>query len=253
MKLTAAVRKTILLVFSFLAFHLCNGQNSYTDSTNETVALDNAIDAYHLYLLPETGLFNGREYRDYSSTIKTGNPFFYEPKFNKGTVEYDGILYKDVPLLYDIVAGDVVITDSNYFSKVRLVTERVSRFSILDHVFTKLLPDSNNTISAGFYEVLYSGNTCLYKKQVKQIQEAISMEDGVRRFIVENVSYYLKKDGRYYYVNSKSSLLKILKDQKKELTVFIKKQKLDMKKAKDQSFIQVAGLYDQLSNGRSLQ
>jgi len=201
---------------------------------------------YHQFLKPETGLYNGREYYDYSATIKDGDPFFLSTKFNTGSVVYDGILYENVPILYDLVTSDVIITDSNYFYRIKLNGERVSRFSVLQHTFIRLDEDSNAVIKPGFYDLLFDGETRLYKKHIKRVQESVTNE-GVRKYIVESIDYYISKRNVYYQVNSKNDLLAVLKDRKKELNTFVKKNKLDTRRKKDESFTTLVAYYDQLN------
>ena len=244
MKLTALSKKIVLINLFCIAAHACIAQA--LDTSGYTSAINNAVVNYHQFLRPETGLYNGREYYDYSPTIKDGDPFFLSTKFNTGSVTYDGILYENVPILYDLVTSDVVITDSNYFYRIKLNGERVSRFSVLQHTFIRLDEDSNAVIKPGFYDLLYDGETRLYKKHIKRVQEAVTNE-GVRRYIVESIDYYVLKGNVYYHVNSKKDLLSVLKDKKKELNASVKKNKLDTRKKKDESFTALVAYYDQLT------
>ena len=148
MKLTALTRKTLLTNLVFITVYSCIAQAG--DTSGYAIAVNNAMINYHQFLKPETGLYNGREYYDYSPTIKDGDPFFLSTKFNTGNIIYDGILYENVPLLYDLVTSDVIITDSNYFYRIKLNGERVSRFSVLQHTFIRLEEDSNSVIKTGF-------------------------------------------------------------------------------------------------------
>ena len=43
----------------------------------------------------------------------------------------------------------------------------------------------------------------------------------------QSVKYYIRKEGVYYTVRSKGSVLKVLKSKKKELARYIKRRKLD--------------------------
>jgi len=244
MKLTALTRKSILANLFCVMVYSCIAQAG--DTTDYAMAINNAAANYHQFLKPETGLYNGREYYDYSPTIKDGNPFFLSTKFNTGSIIYDGVLYQNVPILYDLVTSDVIITDSNYFYRIKLNGERVSSFSVLQHTFIKLDEDSNAVIKPGFYDLLYNGQTKLYKKHVKRVQESVTNE-GVRKYIVESIDYYVLKEGAYYQVSSKNDLLAVLKEKKKELNAFIKKNKLDTRNKKDESFVALVTYYEQLN------
>lgn len=242
--LTALTKKTIFTNLFCVMVYACIAQPA--DTSGYAMAINNAVISYHQFLNPETGLYNGREYYDYSPTIKDGDPFFLSTRFNTGNIIYDGILYQNVPILYDLVTSDVIITDSNYFYRIKLNGERVGRFSVLQHTFIRLEEDSNGVIKTGFYDLLYDGQTRFYKKHIKRLQESVTNE-GVRRYIVEAMDYYVLKGNVYYQANSKNDLLSVLKDKKKELNAFIKKNKLDTRKKKDESFAAIVAYYDQLN------
>src|SRR5690242_15341898 len=92
------------VLFSLLALaNTLHAQNSTADTSNNIIAVSNAINVYHQYLFPETNLYNGIEYVDYAYTISEGIPFFETTQFVMGAVEYDSMLYQNVPLLYDEV------------------------------------------------------------------------------------------------------------------------------------------------------
>ena len=47
----------------------------------------------------------------------------------------------------------------------------------------------------------------------------------------QSVKYYIRKEGVYYTVRSKGSVLKVLKSNNKELARYKKRRKLDVKHA----------------------
>lgn len=229
----------LLLILS----HKALSQTTAADNT----AISEAISRYHHFLQPETGLYNGIEYIDYAYTIEDGSPFFMSSQFITSSVFYNDMLYQDVPLLYDIVKGEVVISDPLHLHKISLQSERILRFTILDYPFVRLKKDSTNQslISTGFYQLLYSGKTRLYKKQTKTVQENLSANTGLTRYIDESTNYYLEKSHTFYTVSNKGALVNALQDKKKAVQRFIKKNKLRFKKDKDAALIKTAAFYDE--------
>jgi hypothetical protein len=164
----------------------------------------------------ESGLYNGSQYVVYAQTIQEGIPFFEIPEPTKGDVVYGGIQYENVPLLYDILKGQIItlIPASNYL--ICLNADKVTSFEILNHNFIRLIKDSTDkTIKTGFYEILYDGITTVYKKQTKTVGEDLS-QAKLRRFIVESNTFYIKKANTFYSITNKKSLLVILKTGKKK-------------------------------------
>ncbi|QEC66111.1 hypothetical protein FRZ67_01875 [Panacibacter ginsenosidivorans] len=224
-----------------------HAQYNTTDSLSYLKAKQQAIAFYHTYVKDESGLYNGSQYVVYAQTIQEGIPFFETPEPSKGNVVYTGVLYENVPLLYDILKGQLItlIPSSNYL--ICLNADKVSNFEILNHKFTRLIKDSGDkTIKTGFYEVLHDGQTTVYKKQTKTVGEDLS-QAKLRNFIVESNTFYIKKTNTFYTVSNKKSLLTILKDRKKEVQEFIKKNKLDIRNDKDNALPKIAAFYDSLS------
>ena len=83
--------------------------------------------------------------------------------FTPGAIDYDGVLYRNVPMLYDIYSDKVVVLLYNHYSKFSLLKERVKSFDFLDHHFVNIRADSIknnialNMVSPGYYDELYKG------------------------------------------------------------------------------------------------
>src|SRR6478609_1756279 len=126
----------VLLLLTCCSFtSVVSAQNIAADSSNYTIAIQNAISAYHQYLSPQTSLYNGSEYVDYAYTINEGTPFFEDTQFSNGTVEYDNVWYSNVYIFYDEVLEEVVIKDAYSRGKIILNTEKVTGFNLLNHNF----------------------------------------------------------------------------------------------------------------------
>ncbi|SKA13570.1 hypothetical protein [Sediminibacterium ginsengisoli] len=218
----------------------------------DPAAVYNAVQLYHKALNPETGLYNGSQYLDYTFKLKEGIPFFRSATFTEGAIMYDGVLYEKVPMLLDLVIGSVIIKDPAAIFWIQLINEKVSWFTIGENSFVKIVADSlsgNSIMRTGFYQELYKGKLTMLKRHTKTVQEKIDQLDGVQRYIDDSRSYYIKKDEQYYAVNSKATLLKVLKDKKSEISQYIRKQKLDLRNDKDHAFAAVAAYYDGLVSG----
>lgn len=243
--LMKAVALNIFLLYTFNSF----AQTAEIDSINYAKGISNAVVLYKESVYPPTGLYNGRLYADYAYTIKEGNPFFLSPGFNAGSIVCDGLLYENIPMMYDEINEEIVIKDPYGIYKFYLVNERVSGFEVLGHKFIRMVENDSNrsVISTGFYDVLYEGNVGLYKKEKKTIQEDITFSEGLKRYIVQTDFYYIKKANLFYPVNNKGSLLSILQNKRKEVQQFMRKNKLNLRKDKEHSFTQVAAYYDSIN------
>ena len=211
---------------------------------NRGVAYSNTLEFYHQYLAPESGLYRGSQYADYAYLIKDGHPFFDDGHMQKGSVFYDGILYGDLDLVYDLVNEQVVINDPYNIYKISLINEQVDRFTIGSHPFIHLRDSLNASAPrVGFYEELCQGRTTLLKREKKVVQEDLTSGE-IRRFIIHTTSYYLKKGQTYYAVNNKRSLLHALNDQSGEVKKFIRKNDLSMRRDEENTLIKVSAWYN---------
>jgi len=240
----------LLLLACCLCTCITSAQTNSSDTSNYAIAVQNALSAYHQYLSPQTSLYNGAEYVDYAYTLTEGIPFFETAKFNNGSVKYDGVLYQNVPILYDEVLGGVVIQDIYGRGKIMLNTEKVTEFNLLNQHFVRLSPDSTakSPIRPGFYDLLYEGNTNLYKRQTKKILETVMVSVGLRRVVDEQDEYFIRKGTSFYTVNKKRDVLNIMKDKKKDVQQFIRKNRLNIRRDKDVALIKITAYYDQLTN-----
>jgi hypothetical protein len=244
--------KKILLYLIVISCVLINksalGQTATNDTSAQRIALARITDTYNTAIGQQSRLYNGPEYDLYNPNIK-GNAYFSDiNSFTPGTVTYDGILYKDVPMMYDLFKDVVVVMLYNKFSRFTLLKERVQSFDLLNHHFIYIRTDSLNvnSINTGFYDQLYSGNLEVLVKRSKAIQST-SGTNTIENYFTSSKSFYLKKGNNYYSIGGQGTLLSVLKDKKKELQQYIKANKIKFNKTPEEAMVAMAARYDELS------
>jgi hypothetical protein len=60
--------------------------------------------------------------------------------------------------------------------------------------------------------------------------------------------YYVRKNGKYFSVSSKSSFLNQLSDKKKEIKQYIKDNRIKFRKNFENAMVKIMGYYNQLTN-----
>jgi len=236
-----------LLLYLLLSLHIqAQPAGNEKDSLITSAGYTGALQLYHNYLNPETGLYRGPRYMEYVHTLREGHPYFDDGHMHEGVVFYDKILYEHLLLLYDLVKGWVVINDPFNNYKIALIGEEVDSFAIGAHFFLHLRDSLNpSQPHNGFYERIYMGRTSLLKKEKEIIEDDLSIPAmGVQHYITHTVSYYLKKGNTYHAVNNKASLLAAMKDRSKELRKFIRKNGLGIRKDKENMLLKAAAWYD---------
>jgi hypothetical protein len=249
------VHRVIMLCFLNTAyvnnlFGQAPGDSSYLQS-----ALTQTVANYNRSIGQQSRLYNGPEYELYNRSIK-GNALFPldAQSWVPGVVYYDGITYKDVPMMYDIYKDVLVAMLYNRFSAFTLLSERVHDFTLSNHHFVRIDADSLNAasttsgITTGFYDQLYGGKIEVLAKRIKTIQNSTNVTAIMETYFLEKNEYYLKKGNNYYSVGSQSSFLKVLKDKKSILQQYIREHKIRFRNDPEGAMASIANYYDHLTN-----
>src|SRR6185369_6991220 len=155
---------------------------------------------------------------------REGHPFFESQQFTNGEIYFDGMIFHEVRLCYDLVKDQVLILDFNSIHKIVLPTNKIEQFTLFDHTFVRIQHDSLNQVKSGFYDQLSKGKIALFVKREKKIIE----KDEFPRIdiVVKSINtYYIRKEAVYYNFKNKTGLLNILHDKKKEILQYFKKNK----------------------------
>jgi hypothetical protein len=228
-------------VFLFFSFYL-GAQDFLPDSVIYRLALNQTLAYNNSATTKTSGLYIGSLYvRDYYNV--KGHPFFQTDSFRKGDVFYNGVLYKNVNLLYDL-SHDNLITEYQEETKLVLVPEKIGRFILSGHLFVR--HNDPSPAGEGFYDLLFEGKIAILVKRIRMLATSIRSPEFNAEFVQQD-NYFLYKDSIYYSVNSKKELLNVLKDKKKELKDFISKNRPEFKKDFESALLQTARYYDQIS------
>jgi len=225
-----------------------HAQSNLTDSTGGQDAVKNTIDLYYKSIGENAHLYNGSEYISNNYQVNK-NPLFESIFSMSGSIAYDGTLYKDVPLAYDIYHEEVIINRYEKNFRIKLANEKIDSFSFFGHHFIRIVPDSadNPLLTIGFYDVMYNGHTTMLVKRRKKYEETVVSSGAITQFI-EDDRYFIKKDNVYYDVHNKKTTLQVFKDKKKDLQKLLRKNKIKFKPDPELGIVKTAEYYDQLKN-----
>jgi hypothetical protein len=242
----------ILCFISIIYSKKAIAQATTGDSSSQQSSFKNAVTLYHTSLGEQSPLYNGPEYYFYDPIYK-GNAYFLDVNaFTKGSVFYYGVLYTDVPMIYDLYSDQLVVLLYNHFSKFSLIKERVGYFDFLDHHFVNINADSlsNNpgNLKSGFYDEIYKGKSAVLVKRSKSIQTNTGGTLGAESYFSPAKDFFLRKGNGYYSFGGQGSLLDILKDKKKEIEQFIKTNKIKYRRDPEDAMVKIVSYYDHLTN-----
>jgi len=224
-KLSAIILSGLLVCNELVAQHTTNDTGFYE------LSLDNAINFYTDKLGGYRNLYNGPEYTYQFATIK-GHPYYKTDSMQSSFLFYDGILYRSIPLKYDLATGEVVLK-SKQNRLLKLVPEKLDYFSIGDDLFVHVRKDSNNNElpAPGFYHVLYEGQLTALVSRKKTPKRALRAEDPYE-FAIYN-TYFIKKNGSYIRVNSKKDLLTVFGTNKESVRNYLRKSRANFKRDRE--------------------
>ena len=227
-----------------------SGQVAPSDSSSQQNALNNTVSLFYSSIGKESPLFNGTEYYFYDPTIK-GNAYYADVNaFTPGAVNYDNIEFRNVPMLYDIYADQVVILLYNNFSKLTLIKDKVSSFDFLNQHFVRIDTVTflnNPAIKPGYYGELYNGHVQVLAKWSKNIQNS-PITEAIESYFNAEKDFFIKKNNIYYSFSGQGALLDILKDKKKELQKYIKQNQIKYRRNPEEAMVKIASYYDHLTN-----
>jgi len=237
----------------FVLFYGCvimvaSAQSTLSDSSGNQESVRNTIDLYYKSIGENAHLYNGSEYISNNYQVNR-NPFFENIFLLSGSVAYDGTLYKNVPLAYDIYHDEVIINryDRNY--RIKLISEKIDSFSLFGHYFIRIVPDSadNPLLAMGFYDLMYNGHVSVLVKRRKKYEETVTSSGVISQF-TEDDYFFVKKNNLYYPVHNKKTTLQVFKDKKKDLQKLLRKNKIKFKPDPEFGIVKAAEYYDQLKN-----
>jgi len=247
-------KRITLSIFCFFALTTLIDNKSYAQTTADSsnsrlTAYDNTINKFYTAIGDESRLYNGKEYHgDYPGITGSAN-FNDAADWSLGNVFYDGYLYKNVKIQYDLYKDLIVIPAYSSYLKISLINQKLTGFDIFGHHFIYIQnnPAIDGTVHSGIYDELYSGKIHVLCKRSKSIQQDHGT-NAITTYFVYSADYYIFKNNHYFTVSGKGDFLDVLKDKKKELQQFIRTNKLKFNKSgKENAMAKVAEYYDHIS------
>jgi hypothetical protein len=192
-------------------------------------------------------LFNGRIWRSAYSYV-VGDEFLFSKEWFNGDVTMNEMTFHNVRLRYDIL-NDQLLVFYNKTTFIQLNKEMIKEFTITHDLqkdtFENFSGGKDNPVN-GFGQVLYKGNIYLIYKHIKRIQQ-LAVDNKYDEFYKQQTLYILK-EGKFYKVNGRKDLINILSDKKQKVQVYMRENKLRIKKKEPASYIPVLKYYDTLKD-----
>ena len=191
-------------------------------------------------------LYNGILFKNKFPRID-GDPYLFKNYFLPGTVSLNGRKFTNLKIRYDIFTDELMIP-INLSDILQLNKEMVDSFTInFENKVYKFIKFPEDTLKkfGGYLNELYKVKSALYVKYKKSISTNITDKSDGEFMQIQKI--YFVKDDIVYPINSLSNLLKIINENKIQIKIFIRENKLRISSKMPESFVPVIRYYDSLS------
>jgi hypothetical protein len=238
-----------LLITASVVLLLTNklvAQHPLSDSAVYEVALTHLIQLYKNKPGGYSNLYNGAEYNYTYAGIK-GHPYFKTDSFQLSDLSYDDILYRDIPLKYDLVTNEVIIKGKEN-RLIKLVAEKLDYFSVRRDLFIKIRKDtsSRDAPEPGYYQLLYNGPLTALVSRKKVAIRSLKAEDPYQ--FASYDQYYVRKRLTYYPINSKNDLISLFDTHNEIVKEYRKIRRARFKRDMEELILKAVSTYAESKN-----
>lgn len=194
-------------------------------------------------------LITGGQYGE-SPLNYEGHPYFERRHFEEGLLSINEIKYKDVQLLYDETADEVVTFHPIYKQKILIKSEKIQEFQLdQDYLFRRFEGNEKYTYHRnGFYQVLKDGEIKVLIKHYKMVEPTKEVGKYAYKY-VEDQEYFYWNKGVFVPIRKKKQAIQSLGLQKKEVKRYMKGKDLFFSLDKERYILELANFTENESEG----
>ncbi|SDZ94289.1 hypothetical protein SAMN05443667_101377 [Flavobacterium gillisiae] len=205
------------LIFSLIVIILSS--NKVSCQTHSDIKLHNWFD--NIIGKENLAINNGPLYSNPYRTIGKNDMYYISDSYRKGTVSYDGQMYYDVDLKYNVFEDKLLLNPYGAFKNIVIVLaqDKIASFTLNDAKFTKketpqpILTEFTN----GYYETdSIKVNFILFTKHHKNIRKKID-NNGLYYSFMEDNLFFIEYKNIPYKINGKKDLIKVFPNHSKQI------------------------------------
>ncbi|PZR29848.1 MAG: hypothetical protein DI535_01745 [Citrobacter freundii] len=228
---------------SFVPLFICIAvlatRASGQDNQSQAASASFLPDAYYKNLNTSLPVYNGRVFDSYPPDIE-GNALTPADHWAPITVLYEGVWY-NVFGRYDQHADELVIRNPDSTCFFIPNRDRISRFVMEGRIFVKMDPGIVSS-QGGYYEMISDGEFAVFVKRYMLLHEDIS-GPTVQRDFAPQYTYFVRKNGQFHQVRTKSNLLALVPEKKSLVQKELKNQKIKFGSDPEAAIRIAAGFY----------
>lgn len=175
-------------------------------------------------------LHTGKLASDYPRHL-TNHPYLGDASYAAGTLSYCGVMYPHVRLRLDRYRNELTTLPPDRFGSIILDPANVDYADLHGHRVIYFRPDGRTGCPReGYCQLLYESDRCAVLEFVRCSLQETRRNSDVSGSFRSSVQYYIRKDDVYYPVKNKSATLKVFGAHRKELSEYIRTQRLDFRR-----------------------
>lgn len=191
-------------------------------------------------------LYNGEEELKYTRRY-LNQPYYRQTDCVPGQLWRQGSLYKNVDMRLDLYKNHLIVRSPDQRFHLIIPSDEVDSVQLHGHTFVFNHPASGqNELPAGYYMQLHKGHRCtLWGRQWMEITRQET--NNVIRIRFKTIERYYFFDGKKWKtIKNKSALLKQMPGRQKEMKAYIKRNRLNFRKNKEEAFTTMMRYYESL-------
>jgi len=239
---------TFIAFLFFFCLFKTDAQLFSKDSITDIQTKDSVVALFNSTVKGNIGLYNGSEYLYGGHNVK-GFPYFKSDDILNGSVLYDGNLYNDVSMRFDLTTNELIIPDYTRNFPIKLLTSKLDYFVIDSSRFINAANNYGIPLpqTTDFYQVLYNNKSTVLARKEKQLILSSKLDENDSHYMEFNW-YYIYVNGKLYEVDKEKSVLNAFEEKKTDLKKFIKANGISFKKDFENAVVRTTVYYDQLKN-----
>lgn len=199
------------------------------------------FDEYRKIAGDYAALYSNKVEAPYISQQYVKLPYWETNEFRKGIICYEGLLYTDLMLRYDMFNKSLIVVTPEKRLTLQVDTRKVDYF-ILDN--QKFIPYGDH-----FAVLLYeSPQLQLLQYVLCMLGDEVEIDEVRYKQFDERMRFFLCKEGKAYNVSSLSSVLKLFPEHKKKLKRFAREQQLYFRERRAEDLAVLISYIDSFTN-----
>ena len=179
--------------------------------------------------LENVNIHNGKQYHERFQPKTDKHSFFISSQFTNGNVFYNGEVYSNLSLKYDLFEQELIVQFQKNITStgiaIQLFKNNITSFDLHDTHFVKIeSKDVKGLPVLGFYQEAFSNASLkLLVKHSKHKKEVPYLETMLVEYNKNNHEYYIFYKNQYIKIKSKRNVINIFPSLKSQINTFYKK------------------------------